>query len=637
MVPLGPLSGQRDVDVVLGWGLRPSAARARRYAARHRLPYWALEDGFLRSLQLGRTDAPLSVVVDDLGIYYDARRASRLEELIGQPLSAAEQTRTAALIAAWRAGRVSKYNFQRNDPGPLPERFVLAVDQTRGDASIRFGIADAKSFARMLAAALAEQPDCTVLVKLHPEVLAGRKHGHFDLDALRRMPRVALLGDDVHPVALLERAEAVYTVTSQVGFEALLWDRPVRCFGMPFYAGWGLTRDELPAPARRARVGFAQLACAALIKYPRYRDPETGLRCEAEVVLAHLALQRKMRVSLPAEVYALGFSPWKRPLVRRFLQGSALRFVRRPSAVPEGATLAVWGRRDLPPQTGERVDVLRLEDGFLRSVGLGADLVRPLSWVADARGIYYDATRPSDLEDLLEEAHFDAALLERAARLRERIVAEGLTKYNVGAGRWRRPPRAARVLLVPGQVEGDASIRYGAGAIRTNLALLEAVRRARPDAYLVYKPHPDVLARIRARGADEERALRECDEHVTDVGMAQLLAEVDEVHTLTSLAGFEALLRGKKVVCYGQPFYAGWGLTEDTLPPARRSRNLSLDMLVAATLILYPRYVSRSTGRYTSPERALDELLAWRASQSGALPAWRRVLRLALRFSSGRR
>jgi capsular polysaccharide export protein len=117
---------------------------------------------------------------------------------------------------------------------------------------------------------------------------------------------------------------------------------------------------------------------------------------------------------------------------------------------------------------------------------------------------------------------------------------------------------------------------------------------------------------------------------VVDVSMGELLPQVDEVHTLTSLAGFEALLRGKKVVCHGQPFYAGWGRTEDREPVARRTRRLTLDELVAGTLILYPTYVSRTTGRFTTAERALAELLAWRQAGPGSLPWWRKPLRWVL-------
>jgi len=164
------------------------------------------------------------------------------------------------------------------------------------------------------------------------------------------------------------------------------------------------------------------------------------------------------------------------------------------------------------------------------------------------------------------------------------------------------------------------------------MGLLQAVREAHPTAHVLYKPHPDVLAGLREKGEGEEEAKRWCDEVVTDVAMGELLSAVDEVHVLTSLAGFEALLRGKPVTCYGQPFYAGWGLTEDRSAIARRTYRLTLDELVAGALILYPTYVSRTTGRFTTPERALDELLGWREKAKADLPLRRQLLRLALRL-----
>ncbi|HQS99322.1 MAG: beta-3-deoxy-D-manno-oct-2-ulosonic acid transferase [Hydrogenophilales bacterium 16-64-46] len=330
-------------------------------------------------------------------------------------------------------------------------------------------------------------------------------------------------------------------------------------------------------------------------------------------------------------VHALGFSHWKRRPLRVCFPGARLRFVARLTEVPDGALLAVWGRHAAAESAGRGIRVVRIEDGFLRSVGVGADLIRPLSWVVDARGLYFDATRPSDLEVLLAETEFSAALLQRASALRARIVATGLTKYNVGVARWQRPAGAARVILVPGQVESDASITWGAPGIRTNLALLQAVRAAQPDAHLLYKPHPDVVAGLRAPGRGEDEARRWCDEIVGEVSMGALLREVDAVHCLTSLAGFEALLRGREVVCHGQPFYAGWGLTTDTVPVARRVRRLTLDELVAGALILYPRYIGRRQDVPVSPEAALDALLAWRERSGGRTPWWRKAFRVGLR------
>lgn len=336
-------------------------------------------------------------------------------------------------------------------------------------------------------------------------------------------------------------------------------------------------------------------------------------------------------------LHALDFSPWKRSVLCQCFPGVRVVFITSAVDAPAGGVLAVWGMKPVKGDLASDVRILRLEDGFLRSVGLGADLIRPLSWVVDARGIYYDATRPSDLEHLLADTAFDPALIQRAARLRERIVAEGVTKYNVGVSGWQRPPGVKRVILVPGQVESDASLAYGAPNIRTNIELLQAVRQAHPGEYIVYKPHPDVMAGLRAKGAREDEALSWCDELVTGAAMGDLLIAVDEVHVLTSLAGFEALLRGKSVTCYGQPFYSGWGLTTDIVPLARRSRRLSLDELVAGVLIEYPLYLSRTSDALITPEQALDELLAWRVKAGRGEPWWRQYSRLVLRFIVGMR
>ncbi|HWH73660.1 MAG TPA: hypothetical protein VNV16_05295 [Methylibium sp.] len=307
-----PWLSARGVAAVVGWGLKGVSLQARDAARRAGLPYVALEDGFLRSVGLGDTDAALSLVVDDLGIYYDASAPSRLERLIACERTPAEQARAAALARAWCAGRLSKYNHAPESAPPHAEPHVLVVDQTQGDASIVHGLADAGSFARMLEAALDEHPRRPLLLKVHPDVVAGRKRGHFERLTPGQAARVTLIANDVHAPALLERAAAVYTVTSQMGFEALLWERPLRCFGMPFYAGWGLSDDALAAPARRAtahRVTREALVHAALIDYPRCLDPLTLQRAAPERLVEWMSGQRRRVAQLPPGATPRGWGP----------------------------------------------------------------------------------------------------------------------------------------------------------------------------------------------------------------------------------------------------------------------------------------------------------------------------------------
>lgn len=619
VLKVGVTADSYEIACVLAWGRKPSAIKAGGVASRLNVPLITLEDGFIRSLGLGAADPPLSIVYDSIGIYYDATRQSFLENLINAPFDDESLARGASIRSLWREQRVSKYNGSSEHFVSPSTPYVVVVDQTVGDVSISLGRASAESFEIMLEAARLDYPDHYILIKSHPDVIAGNKKGHFDIPVLLDSDGMGVVGD-VPICDVLEGADAVYVVTSQVGFEALIWGKPVVVFGLPFYAGWGLTVDRGPDTIRRSPRPLDHLVYSALVSYPRYIDPETHQRCDVESVIRWVGLQRAKRTCFDRPCYAVGFSRWKRPFIRDFLGDGNLEFLRRMPATPlrEPSTIVVWGNKqdDAFPK-GRGGNIVRVEDGFIRSVGLGAHLVRPLSWVLDRRGIYYDATRVSDLEADLMEHNFSAHELTRAASLRRRIVAMGITKYNVSSGsEWRRVSGEQKVILVPGQVESDASIKYGSFGITSNIGLLEAVRRDNPSAYIIYKPHPDVAAGLRNRGDGEEFASHLCDEIVTDASFTSLLESVDEICVITSLAGFEALLRGRRVITYGQPFYAGWGLTVDRrLSPElkiRRSRLLTLDQLVFCALVRYPTYVSRLTRRFTTPERILDELDSWR-------------------------
>jgi capsular polysaccharide export protein len=365
-------------------------------------------------------------------------------------------------------------------------------------------------------------------------------------------------------------------------------------------------------------------------------------------------------------IIGVGLRPWKAVQLAPLLSlqppsaDAGVHFVkdaqRARGLVPgAGDALVFWGRNpptglsELAARSGALL--VRMEDGFIRSVGLGSDLYRPHSLVLDARGIYFDPTGPSALEDLCNEAAFDAEELARAHAVRSFLVAHGLSKYNTDlreAAGWRDQASAQgrTVILVPGQVEDDASILHGCAEVRTNMGLLQAVRLARPDAFIVYKPHPDVLAANRRGRVALQAAMAVADHVETRLSVVSCVEGCDEVHTMTSLTGFDALLRGKRVTTYGMPFYAGWGLTEDLRDvggaQARRTRRLTLDELVVAALLRYPLYWDWELRGYSSCEAVLHRLRDERDALQAQgrlgrlrLGAWRRRLRLValvLRF-----
>ena len=209
----------------------------------------------------------------------------------------------------------------------------------------------------------------------------------------------------------------------------------------------------------------------------------------------------------------------------------------------------------------------------------------------------FDARSASDLEELLQNGSFPADLLERARQLRQLVVTEGISKYEAGRAPVLEKINRGTCILVPGQVEDDRAVLEGGQGLTSNLELLRRVRAQAPNAHIVYKPHPDVEAGHRKGAISDDECLSVADEVARGAPISQLIDAADEVHVNTSLAGFETLLRQKPVTTYGVAFYAGWGLTRDlgAVPP-RRSTRRSLDELVAATLILYPRYVDPLSG-----------------------------------------
>jgi capsular polysaccharide export protein len=644
----------RKLDAVAGWGHKPTADQARRYAKQHGVPYLALEDGFLRSVGLGGgSEPPLSLIVDERGIYYDARGPSDLEHLLEHDPErrlddAALLARAAQLRARIVATGVSKYNHA---PDALPpelagdDELVIVADQTYDDASVSGALADASTFQRALECALDEHPHARIVVKVHPATVAGKKRGY--LAGIPYRSRVTIVSADLNPRALLRRAKRLYVCSSQLGFEGLLARVPVTCFGQAFYAGWGLTDDRQRCERRSRRVTLDQLVAAALLLYPRYRHPVTRAHCEAEEVVEHLALQRRIFAENCRDFVCFDMSYWKRPFVRRYLSapGHPVRFARSIAELQSEPnvsrlTAVVWASRKTPAlerwTTAHGIPLWHMEDGFLRSAGLGSDLTAPGSLVLDPEGIYYDPSRPSQLERILSEAELTDEELERAARLRQRIVSSRISKYNLpatGALPIRARP-GQRVLFVPGQVANDASIRLGTPGISDNLGLLKEVRRRHPDAYIVYKPHPDVQVGNR-QGALAQSETPPWDLALGQVPIAACLDACDEVHTMTSLVGFEALLRGLPVVTYGQPFYAGWGLTQDHAPLPRRTRRLSLDELVAGALLRYPRYVSWSARCFVSAEDKVGELERAALARQGSLRLPRQLIKLTSLWRSG--
>ena len=517
-------------------------------------------------------------------------------------------------------------SFLRIPPFPGSKIHRLAADGPRSNdvASI------AKDLRRLRVGgtywgAQPELPDGCLIVRTGAEVEQARQAGGdspvvlWTQSSAEKLsgPGVLNISGDCDPWHMLSRAAGLVTTPDdELRLVAALLDVPVNL----------LRAGELVEDS----TGHSELLARHLPS--AFENPFTGQAMTAREAIELSGFWRQLIDSNREIVGGLGFAFWKQEQVGPLLWNGSddFRFLRSASDVAPEGSVAIWRAKASSEQIakleGAGTRLIEVEDGFLRSTGLGADCIPPMSITVDELGAYFDPSRPSELERLLQDVSFGDELIERARELRQTIVEAGIGKYEQGGATLERPAGDRIHILVPGQVEDDRAVQTGGCGLTSNLELLKRVRTEAPRAYILYKPHPDVLAGHRRGAIPDKIALGFADDIVADVPINSLISMVDEVHVNTSLAGFEALLRQKKVTTYGVPFYAGWGLTTDLGPvPSRRCTKRSLDELVAAALLVYPRYLDPISGLPCPAEVVVARLAAGDASDPGLLVGVRRL------------
>ena len=584
-----------------------------------------IEDGFVHSFGIKKKNIPLTICFDNNGIYYDCKSNNDLKKFFKEKLSKKNAHRARNIIKLWKEYSISKYNFP-SFIKPPSSPYILLIDQTFGDLSLDYGDAENNSFKRMFEFAAKNWPDHKIVIKIHPDVINHKKKGCIHSSYYLRK-NVVVLGDVGQINRLIEHSTAVCVVTSQVGFEALIYGKDVHVFGKPFYSGLGLTIDH-KVNNQDYEISLDQLVFSCLVKYQICIDPRTKKKCEIEEIMQYIHSYREASKFFPKNLEAINFTPWKARQINRFfypISGYRVKSFRRFKTKMEN--IIVWGKNiRLEKYISKVNNYISVEDGFIRSVGLGADLYPPLSLLFDKKGIHYDGSKSSDLEYLLQNFNVNHNEIIRARRIIDLLIKLKISKYNLSFNKEMNLPNNIlnkQIIGVLGQVETDNSIIYGVPEdtiSKTNFALVEQVRRDYPDAYIIYKPHPDTESGLRIKGNKESSIHENADFIANNVSVEHLFNKVDRIAVFTSLGGFEALIRGISVSTYGFPFYAGWGLTDDKLYnhiwAKRRTRKMTIEELTFISLVKYPLYSSLRFNCLSEVENIIEEIIQSNAKKN---------------------
>lgn len=658
---------------VFAWstGLAPHITA---FIEQNKLKCTYVDNGFIHSIGPATNETPsLSLLLDSHAPHHDATKPSDLERLLNEYDFTSDEallTRARKIMSSILEAGLSRYN-----DAPLVDIESIYGAKTSNRVLV-LGEAEKKislSNEELLRFAATENPDSQIIFIPHASMF---KKGGLSFRYPADLKKVCLVPKKRIRIAqALKTVDHVYTIASLDGFEALMRGIKVTTLGCPFYSGWGLTDDRQPNDRIKRRLSLVELFAAAYLLYPKYyneQDQETEPDTFFEAVLKQLSgnslpqapkgiaenvIKNKAKKNSPSSFLLVGSEPRNPELPSAYMVGFvehkvpffadeltdyntfALKIpvVQQLEASPKDLfahvkfgqddVIIVWGRKDpkdLQAFAASRsIPIHRIEDAFIRSIDLGGVHGTPLSYIYDETGIYFDAEQPSDLELLLNEYDFkeDATLMERARACIGHLLQTGTSKYNfadrVNIASFYGEKTKKRILVI-GQVEDDASIQYGCSRRITNNDLVTRAKLENPDAQIIYKPHPDVLLGLRKRISDPSQVESIAQVMYEAIPIADALETIDHVYTITSLAGFEALLRGIKVTAFGAPFYSGWGLTDDRQPVSRRVRTLEVAEIFAAAYILYPRYLNPFTRERVEVEEAMS-LLEWMKS-SGIHP-----------------
>lgn len=281
------------------WSPQPETVQ---YATDNNIPLIRMEDGFLRSADTWcnhkvhkKYTTGISFTFTNDVFYFDATKSSFMERQINNPnfkLTKEQIKRARDCIKKIVDNHLTKYNHQpifTPNIGRNGVKKILVVDQSYGDFSIQKGLANDDTFKEMLASAIRENPDADIIVKTHPDAIApGTKRPLGYYSTLEDHDNIYVIREPINPIALLKYVDKVYVCTTQFGFEALMCGKEVHTFGMPFYAGWGLTIDAQKCSRRTAKRTLEEIFYIAYIKNTLYVDPVNKQRCSLDRAIDYL-------------------------------------------------------------------------------------------------------------------------------------------------------------------------------------------------------------------------------------------------------------------------------------------------------------------------------------------------------------
>lgn len=230
-----------------------------------------------------------SIILGGESSYYDARTESMIEMHLN---SKAKTDKNKISLAESAIRNIKKLKITKNpgyvyseDDTGFGDNIVVVIDQDKSDPRIEASFASAATFEQMLDEAVRDNPDTDIVI-----FKDGKSDNtHITQDVISKYNvNISIADSSLHPHKLFGISKKTYTVSSDLGMEALLYNNDVHCFGVTFYSNWGETKDKLQAERRTRSRNITDIFFAAYIRFSRYCAPGMENSCNINKAIKYI-------------------------------------------------------------------------------------------------------------------------------------------------------------------------------------------------------------------------------------------------------------------------------------------------------------------------------------------------------------
>ncbi len=211
------------------------------------------------------------------------------------------------------------------------KKVVILDEEKQNRFKLKKVMASEKTFFEMISAAKKNHPGAAFFLLEPKTVRSDKKKGY--LRKVAEANGVQVLQNDVSSISILSQADVVYTVASQLGLDAIFLGKKIYCFGMPFYAGWGLTKDSIKLDRRNVKRSREEIFAAFCLFMTRYRHPITSEPSSFREILRFIILQRPLNFERNRYIACIHFDENLITFCKQFFAHANLHFFSEDNAI----------------------------------------------------------------------------------------------------------------------------------------------------------------------------------------------------------------------------------------------------------------------------------------------------------------